>query len=137
VSNLSIALSLIMAVETPSMNCHTIGDKHLPVAHRSHGRMQIRSTVIDDLIKWDRGQVTWSTSDSRNPELDALIAQRWLLHYCGSKATVKRYCQVWNGGPVGWRSADAKAYYQRAMRILVTRPEYYDRCKAEIRRMGI
>lgn len=136
-SNISIALSLIMAVETPNMNCHAIGDKHLPVARRSHGRMQIRSTVIDDLAAWDRGQVTWSTSDSRNPELDALMAQRWLLHYCGSKASVKRYLQTWNGGPTGWRSADAQAYYKRAMKVREIRPEYYDRCKAEIKRMGI
>jgi len=135
VNNLATALAMILAVETPTMNPHAVGDLHLPIARRAFGRFQIRKTILDDLNQWDHGQVTWTQADSINPELDVLMAQRWLLHYCGTKATIQRYCQVWNGGSTGWRLPDAQAYFKRAVKVRKVRPDYFVSCKLEVERM--
>lgn len=134
-NNLATALAMILAVETPTMNPHAVGDLHLPVARRAYGRCQIRKPVLDDLTQWDHGQITWTRADSMNAELDVLMAQRWLLTKCGAKASVRRYLQTWNGGPTGWNSADAKAYYTRSVKVRSERPEYYVSCKLEVERM--
>ncbi len=136
-NNLSIALAMILATETPDMDTQAVGDLHLPLARRAFGRCQIRKPVLDDLTAWDGGRLIWIQADSQNPDLDVPMAARWLRHYCGSKASVRRYLQTWNGGRTGWRSPDAQAYYKRAVTIKATRPQYYWRCIEEIRRFGI
>lgn len=133
-TTLATALAMILCVETPAMNPHAVGDLHLPLARRAFGRCQIRKPVLDDLNLWDHGQITWTQADSINPQLDVLMAQRWLIHYCGTKSTIKRYLQVWNGGPTGWNSPDAQAYYKRAMKRRRERPDYFLSCKLEVER---
>ena len=134
-SNLSVALSLILAVETPNMNCKAVGDLHLPVARRAFGRMQIRRTVLDDLTAWDKSVIVWNRADSQNPELDVLMAQRWLRHYCGKSATVKTYLTTWNGGKSGRNTPQALNYYKRAMAIKLLWPSHYSECKKEVERV--
>ena len=133
-SPLYAALALILSVETKNMDNTAIGDLHLPVARRSFGRMQVRKTVLDDLNNWDKGAYHWTQGDSHNPNLDILIAARWLRHYCGAKASVKTYCQVWNGGPTGRNSPDAQAYYKRALAVKRNRPEHFRECVEEVNR---
>jgi hypothetical protein len=133
-NNLATALAMILCVETPNMNPRAVGDLHLPIHRQAKGRMQIRKTVLDDMTRWDSGKFTWTHEDSMNPELDILMAQRYLIHYCGENATVKRYCQVWNGGPIGWRSPDAQSYYSRAVVRRNARPDHFEKCKQEVQR---
>lgn len=135
VSNLSTALALILCVETPNMNTEIVGDLHLPPARRAFGRMQIRKPILDDFNSWDNGLLTWTRADSMNPKLDVLMAQRWLVVKCGTEASVRRYLQTWNGGPTGWKSDDAQAYYRRAIARRNFRVDHFEKCKQEVRRV--
>lgn len=138
-SNLSIALAMILSVETPNMDCQAVGDLHLPEARRAIGRMQIRKTVIDDLNMWrpSRSVYEWTSQDSMNPNLDVLMAACWLKRRAGDDATVKRYLSTWNGGRQGRNSPQAQAYVRRAYWVRAARPEHYQACVKEIRRFGI
>lgn len=133
-SNLTTALALIMAIETPNMDSAAIGDLHLPEARRAHGRMQGRITLINDLRRWDHNQINWTTDDLHNPELDVLLAYRWLLVQCGSKASVSVYCRTWNGGKRGRNSDQAWTYYRKAKAAAIFRREHFERCMEETKR---
>ena len=134
-SNLSIALAMILSVETPDMNPHAVGDLHLPEARRSFGRFQIRKPLIDDLNKWSI--YVWTREDSMNPIVDAYMAGWWLRKRAGDNATVARYLSTWNGGRQGRNSPQAQAYVRRAYRVRKARPEHYAECQAIIRRFGL
>jgi hypothetical protein len=138
-SNLSIALAMILAVETPNMDTQAIGDLHLPEARRAIGRFQIRKPVIDDLNMWRKhgAGYEWTRQDSMNPQLDVLMAAYWLRVRAGEDATVKRYLSTWNGGRQGRNSPQAQDYVKRAYRVRAARPEHYAKCVKEIRRFGI
>ena len=128
-STLATALALILATETPTMDTTAIGDTHLPVARRAHGRMQIRKPVIDDFNVWDHGELYWTSEDSHDANLDILMAARWLVRQCGQKASIKTYLTVWNGGKAGRKSADAQAYYIRCKTVAVMRPDHFGECQ--------
>ena len=134
-SNLSIALAMILSVETPDMNPHAVGDLHLPEARRSFGRFQIRKPLIDDLNKWSI--YVWTREDSMNPIVDAYMAGWWLRKRAGDNATVARYLSTWNGGRQGRNSPQAQAYVRRAYKVRKARPEHYAECVAIIRRFGL
>ena len=134
-SNLSTALALILAAETPNMDCAAIGDTHLPVARQAHGRMQIRKTVLDDLTRWSHGTMTWKHADSHNPNLDVLMANWYLTYYCGPDATLRRYLTTWNGGPQGRVTTDAAGYFRRCVAVKRARPDHFEKCKHEVERV--
>ena len=137
-SNISIALSLILSVETPNMDSTAIGDLHLPAEQRAHGRFQMRQIMIDDLNEWskrDGFKWLWTTADAHNPKLDTWMAYWWLTRKCGHEATVSEYCRTWNGGRKGRNSAQAKAYYRRCLKVKRDRPEHFEKCKHEVERM--
>ena len=138
-SNLSIALAMILAVETPSMNPQAIGDLHLPEPRRSFGRCQIRKPVIDDLNMWRAkgAAYEWTRQDSMNQQLDVLMAFCWLRMRAGEGASINRYLSTWNGGRQGRNSPQAQAYVNRAYRVRAARPEHYQACVKEIGRFGI
>ena len=138
-SNLSIALAMILSVETPDMNPRAVGDLHLPEARRAIGRFQIRKPVIDDLNMWRAkgAGYEWTRQDSMNPALDGLMAAYWLRKRAGDNATVARYLSTWNGGRQGRNSPQAQAYVRRAYRVRKARPEHYAECQAIIRRFGL
>ena len=138
-SNLAVALSMILCVETPNLNTQAIGDLHLPEARRAIGRLQIRKPVLDDLNMWRAkgAAYEWTRQDSMNPQLDVLMAAYWLRVRAGEGATVKRYLSTWNGGRQGRNSPQAQAYVRRAYRVRANRPEHYQACVKEIRRFGI
>lgn len=133
-SNLATALALIMAVETPNMDTAAIGDTHLPPGRQAHGRMQGRITLINDFRNWDKGQINWSTADLHNPEMDVLMAERWLIRQCGTQASVSVYLRTWNGGHTGRNSKQAWAYFAKAKAVSMLRPVHFERCKQEVKR---
>lgn len=126
-SNLSIALAMILSIETPDMDCSAVGDLHLPPARRAFGRMQIRKPVIDDLNKW-YPKLRFTRADSQNAKLDILMAERWLTHWCGKKASVRTYLSTWNGGYSGRRSKQALEYVKRAYRKMDCDDGHYQEC---------
>ena len=134
-SNLSIALAMILAVETPDMNPQAVGDLHLPESRRAYGRFQMRRTLIDDLNKWS--SYVWTRADSQNPIVDAYMAGWWLRQRAGDNATVARYLSTWNGGRQGRNSPQAQAYVRRAYRVRKARLEHYAECVKIIRRFGL
>lgn len=134
-SNLSIALAMILATETPNMDCKAAGDLHLPPERRAFGRFQIRKPVLEDMREWTG--LAWNRADSMNPTLDIGIAAMWLKKRAGKQATVKRLLSTWNGGRQGRTSPDALAYVRKCYRIRQSRPEHYARCQNEIRKAGI
>ena len=138
-SNLAVALSMILCVETPNLNTQAIGDLHLPESRRAIGRFQIRKPVIDDLNMWRAkgAGYEWTRQDSMNANLDVLMAAYWLRVRAGEDATVKRYLSTWNGGRQGRNSPQAQTYVKRAYRVRAARPEHYRECVREIRRFGI
>lgn len=136
--SLTIALAMIMSVETTNMDTQAVGDKHLPPALRAYGRMQGRKPMLDDLNRWSResgSSIRWTRADLMNPELDVLIAQLWLHRICGPDATTSEYCRTWNGGHYGRKSNQARNYYRRAKNVKESRPDYYAKCLAEVKRV--
>lgn len=123
---------MILATETPDMDCNAVGDLHLPPARRAYGRMQIRKTVLDDFNKWDEGILVWTRKDSCNPVLDTVMAARWLTRKCGRNASVKRYLTTWNGGPSGYMSKDAQNYYRRCLDVQAHYPDHFKACLLEV-----
>ena len=136
-SNLAVALAMIMACETSNMDCQAVGDLHLPPPLRAYGRLQIRKTLLDDLNWWRIDGAPYNRQDSMNPNMDVWIAAWWLKVRAGDDATVKRYLSTWNGGRQGRNSPQAQAYVRRAYRVRASRPEHYQACVKEIRRFGI
>ena len=136
-SNIAIALALILATETPSMDTSAIGDTHLPPSRRAYGRYQIRKPVIDDLnsLYKLKGLAKFTRADSMSVSIDTMLARRWLVMQCGDNASVKEYLTTWNGGKQGKVTKDAQNYYRKAKRKHGT--DYFYTCYAEVMRAGV
>ena len=138
-SNLSIALAMILAAETPNLDRYAIGDTHLKPDQWAYGRFQMRLPMLKDLTLWSRslGGHRYDYRDAMNPGLEIYMAAWWLNRRAGANADVATYCKTWNGGRVGRSSRAARDYYRRAMTIRSTRPAHYAKAVAVVRKAGI
>lgn len=133
-SNLAIALALILAGETPDFDHQAVGDKHLPIERRAYGRMQIRHTVLKDLNSWSG--LRFNREDSQS-EMDVQMAAWWLRRKCGTRASVRTYLMTWNAGVVGVERGQGRPYVKRIVMNRKHKPDHYRTAMEIVRRYQI
>lgn len=82
------------------------GDRDKWGAWQSHGSLQIKQCVIDDVNRWTGQSLT--VDDVHDDTIARECFVLYMLHYAtqkrlGRRVTDQDRYRIWNGGPDGWR----------------------------------
>ena len=109
---LEIAIAILCAVESAN-NPAAVGDMHMGANH-ARGVLQIRPIVIADVNR--HYGTSWTPAHAYDRESALVIARQYLTMYCGTRASLERYCRVWNGGPNGHKRRTTLKHWARCRR---------------------
>jgi hypothetical protein len=106
----ALFISALIAVESGG-NDRAVGDNGL-----SHGSLQIRQEVLDDIYRLTGKR--FYLHDCYQRETAIYICRTYLTHYgtvrrLGRSPTSKDLAMIWNRGPDGWRKPDKNDYWRR------------------------
>lgn len=81
---------------------------HLSIKENSVGIAQIRPCMVKDCNRIV-GKKKWSLADRDNDVKSREMFNTFILNY-GKNKPLREVASMWNGGPKGWKKADARAY---------------------------
>lgn len=120
-TNLAIALSLIVLVEGANGNPHAIGDRRLG-SQQAWGIYQIRPIMVKDM---NRLGIPFRRKDCFDPVKSERAASRWLVKTCGKDAPVEVYVRSWAGGQQHRRGSVAEAQWLAATEDYWRKAKHY------------
>lgn len=106
---LSAVLLILMELESGN-NPSAVGD-----GGTAYGVLQTHSCVVRDVNRLYGTR--YRHVDMFNPVLSYIVAESYLLHYCGPQASEEFYVRTWNGGPRGLHKKATLEYYRKYMEV--------------------